>query len=130
MFIDSCRMRTPRIEANAGLRAHMSPARWLSMCDCATGWNVKPKAEHTSPSMSAKSLDFGIVSRRDGTFESTVVKKDSLVAMLPPNHPLAQAKSVPATIFEREPYIEIHTGLQTDNTLCFRSRGIVPSCRA
>lgn len=42
------------------------------------------------------------------------------------NHPLAHAKSVPATIFEREPYIEIHTGLQTDNTLCFRSRGIVP----
>ena len=54
MFIDSCRMRTPRIEANAGLRAHMSPARWLSMCDCATGWNVKPKAEHTSPSMSTQ----------------------------------------------------------------------------
>lgn len=79
-----------------------------------------------SERMSAKSLDFGIVSRRDGTFESTVVKKDSLVAMLPPNHPLAQAESVPATIFEREPYIEIHTGLQTDNTLCFRSRGIVP----
>lgn len=79
-----------------------------------------------SERMSAKSLDFGIVSRRGGTFESTVVKKDSLVAMLPPNHPLAQAKSVPATIFEREPYIEIHTGLQTDNTLCFRSRGIVP----
>ena len=40
--------------------------------------------------------------------------------------PLAQAKSVPAAIFEREPYIEIHTGLQTDNTLYFRSRGIVP----
>ncbi|MCI7511427.1 MAG: hypothetical protein ACI3VG_03125 [Oscillospiraceae bacterium] len=39
---------------------------------------------------------------------------------------LAQAKSVPAAIFEREPYIEIHTWLQTDNTLCFRSRGIVP----
>lgn len=44
----------------------------------------------------ARALDFGIVSRRDGAFESTVVKKDSLVAMLPPNHPLAQAKSVPA----------------------------------
>ena len=43
-----------------------------------------------------------------------------------PVDPLAQTKSVPATIFEREPYIEIHTGLQTGNTLCFRSRGIVP----
>ena len=40
----------------------------------------------------ARALDFGIVSRRDGTFESTVVKKDSLVAMLLPNHPLAQVK--------------------------------------
>lgn len=77
--------------------------------------------------MGARSLDFGIISRREGEFQCTVVKKDSLVAMLPPEHPMAQAKSVPATIFEREPYIEIHTGLQTDNTLCFNSRGIVPN---
>ncbi len=77
--------------------------------------------------MGAKSLDLGIISRREGEFQCTVVKKDGLVAMLPPDHPMAQAKSVPATIFEREPYIEIHTGLQTDNTLCFNSRGIVPN---
>ena len=79
-----------------------------------------------SERMSAKSLDFGIISRREGEFQCTVVKNDGLVAMLPPEHPMAQAKSVPATIFEREPYIEIHTGLQTDNSLCFSSRGIVP----
>lgn len=66
MFIDSCRMRTPRIEANAGLRAHMRPARWLSMCDCATGWNVKPKAEHTSPSMSTQPHSVPPEGRRGG----------------------------------------------------------------
>lgn len=77
--------------------------------------------------MSAKSLDFGIISRREGTFQSTVVKKDQLVAMLPPEHPMAHSASVPVSIFEREPYIEIHTGLQTDNSICFSSRGIVPN---
>lgn len=77
--------------------------------------------------MGAKSLDFGIVSRRDGSFQSTVVKKDKLVAMLPPDHPMANSLGVPAEIFEREPYIEIHTGLQTDNSICFNARGIVPN---
>lgn len=77
--------------------------------------------------MDAKALDFAIISRREGSFTSRVIKRDELVAMLPPEHPLAHAKSVPAEIFAREPYIEIHTGLQTDNSLCFDSRGIRPN---
>lgn len=74
--------------------------------------NITPKTKNASRNLAAKrlkvprvsrpvllkiyALDFGIVSRRDGTFERTVVKKDSLVAMLLPNHPLAQAKSFAA----------------------------------
>lgn len=77
--------------------------------------------------MNGKVLDFGIISRRDGAFSSTVIMRDELVAMLPPEHPLASSASVPATIFETEPFIEIHTGLQTDNTLCFLDRGITPN---
>lgn len=37
---------------------------------------------------------------------------------------MAHSDGVPATIFETEPYIEIHTGLQTDNSLCFEKRVI------
>ncbi len=77
--------------------------------------------------MSAKALDFAIISRREGDFSSTVLKRDGLVAMLPPEHPMAHSDGVPATIFETEPYIEIHTGLQTDNSLCFEKRGITPN---
>ena len=40
---------------------------------------------------------------------------------------MAHSDGVPATIFETEPYIEIHTGLQTDNSLCFEKRGITPN---
>lgn len=58
---------------------------------------------------------------------SPVLKRDGLVAMLPPEHPMAHSDGVPATIFETEPYIEIHTGLQTDNSLCFEKRGITPN---
>ena len=77
--------------------------------------------------MNSRALDFGIISRREGAFSSTVIMRDELVAMLPPEHPLAHSTSVPATIFETEPFIEIHTGLQTDNTLCFIDRGITPN---
>lgn len=77
--------------------------------------------------MSAKALDFAIISRREGDFSSTVLKRDGLVAMLPPEHPMAHSDGVPAAIFETEPYIEIHTGLQTDNSLCFEKRGITPN---
>lgn len=77
--------------------------------------------------MNDRNLDFGIISRREGAFSCRVIKRDELVAMLPPKHPLAQCETVPATIFESEPYIEIHTGLQTDNSLCFSERGINPN---
>lgn len=50
-------------------------------------------------------------------------------ALLPPEHPMANEKSVPAEIFEREPYIEIHTGQETDNSHCFESRGISPNIK-
>lgn len=80
-----------------------------------------------SARMDERELDFGIVSRRDGNFESTVVTRDGLVALLPPEHPQANAAGVPASIFETEPYIEIHTGLETDNTRCFAERGITPN---
>ena len=76
--------------------------------------------------MSGRALDFGIISRREGAFSSTVITRDELVAMLPPEHPLVRSTAVPASIFETEPFIEIHTGLQTDNTLCFQARGITP----
>lgn len=77
--------------------------------------------------MDERELDFGIVSRRDGSFESTAVIRDGLVALLPPEHPQAKSAGVPASIFETEPYIEIHTGLETDNTRCFAARGITPN---
>lgn len=76
--------------------------------------------------MDARMLDLAIISRREGDFRSLVIKRDELVAMLPPDHTLARCDRVSADIFAREPYIEIHTGLQTDNSLCFASRGIQP----
>ncbi len=77
--------------------------------------------------MSARELDFAIISRRDGEFELRSVVRDGLVALLPPDHPMANSSGVDAHIFECEPYIEIHTGLQTDNSLCFAKRGITPN---
>lgn len=79
--------------------------------------------------MSERELDFAVISRRDGSFRSVTVREDDLVALLPPEHPMANEKSVPAEIFEREPYIEIHTGQETDNSHCFESRGISPNIK-
>lgn len=77
--------------------------------------------------MSERGLDFAVISRREGHFRSVTVREDDLVALLPSDHPLANEKSVSDEIFEREPYIEIHTGQETDNSHCFASRGIRPN---
>lgn len=85
----------------------------------------------TSSELAAKveerSLDFAIISRRQGAFRSVKVTEDEPVALLPPDHPLARGKSIPAEAFEREPYIEIHTGQETDNSQYFAGRGIKPN---
>lgn len=77
--------------------------------------------------MSERSLDFALISRREGSFRSFKVREDELVALLPPDHPLAGEKRVSAEVFESEPYIEICTGRETDNSNCFASRGIRPN---
>lgn len=76
--------------------------------------------------MSAKALDFGIITRREGAFRSKTVGHDELMLLLPSNHRLAEAERISPDLCEHEPYIEIYAGVDTDSRRCFRRRCIEP----
>ncbi|MCM1235040.1 MAG: LysR family transcriptional regulator substrate-binding protein [Ruminococcus flavefaciens] len=76
--------------------------------------------------MENRQLDFGFVSKREGRHRWYPLINDELVAVLPEAHPYASALAAPADIFSREPYIQIHPDVETDNVLYFKSIGILP----
>jgi len=79
--------------------------------------------------VSARKLDFAIISRRPSDRRWLELRKDELMAVLPPQHPLAQSGSVNINAFGTEDYIEILPGRETDNSRLFESCGIVPKVR-
>lgn len=64
-------------------------------------------------------LDICLISRREGEFLWLPLCEDELVTWIPANHPLAAASDVPLTIFRTEPYIDILSGLESDNSRVF-----------
>lgn len=72
-------------------------------------------------------IDFAIVSRREGDFAWHGLLEDTLVALVPREHPLANGSSYPLERFAEDPYVEIGPGEDTDNALAFRRHGIEPN---
>lgn len=79
--------------------------------------------------LSAGELDLCLCSRREGDFDWIGLKKDPLVAVLPEDHPLAEAACYPAARFAQDPFIEILPGEETDNSRLFSRLGIRPNTR-
>ena len=74
-----------------------------------------------------REVDFCIVSKRGGDHGWIPLRRDPLMAMVPASHPLAQAERVPLTAFETEPYIEMFSGIETDNSNTFARYHIRPN---
>ena len=72
-------------------------------------------------------LDVAFMSRREGDHEFRLIRKDPLVAILPPGHPYATKKALPAERFSEEPFIQLLPGHETDNAIYFRENGIRPN---
>ena len=72
-------------------------------------------------------LDMASMSRRDGSHEFRCIRKDPLLAILPPDHPYAKKKKLPAERFSEEPFIQLLPGHETDNAIYFRAHGIHPN---
>lgn len=75
------------------------------------------------------SVDLCIISRRDGAVGWTQIKCDELVAIVHCGDPLSKLDRIPLELLEKEPYIEISPGCDTDNARMLAKNGIVPDVR-
>lgn len=60
----------------------------------------------------------------DARLESTSILKDELMAVLPKDHPMADAKAFPLTAFENEPFISIERGGDAEGPDLFARHGL------
>ena len=73
--------------------------------------------------------DLCIISHRPGPHQWFPLRRDQLVMMLSPEHPLAKEKAVPLHRLETESYIEIFPGRETDNSRMLEENGVQPGNR-
>ena len=76
-----------------------------------------------------RSLDFCIISRRQGDFRWILLKEDPLVAWVPQNHPAVKCGFLTVESLRRQPFIEIYPGQETDNSRFFAQQGFRPDIR-
>ena len=77
--------------------------------------------------LGAREVDMCIISRRGGDHGWIPLCHDPLMAMIPPQHPLSKVERVPLSAFETEPFIEMYSGIETDNANVFAQYGICPN---
>ncbi len=71
-------------------------------------------------------IDLALVSRREGSAGWFTLLRDELVALLPLSYPFSATQRVPLSLFEKENYIDVYPGEESDNERVFRTNGIVP----
>lgn len=59
--------------------------------------------------------------------ELVPLRRDQLVAILPPDHPLAQADAYPIAAFAQDPYIRLTEGRDRELAGIFRRQGVTPN---
>ena len=74
-------------------------------------------------------MDFALISRREGDLDWLPLRRDRLLAVLPPQHPLHDAAAYPLSRFETDDFIEILQGTETDNSRFFARNGLKPKVR-
>ena len=72
------------------------------------------------------SVDFAFVNHREGVFHWTPLMDDTLVFLLPLDHPYAEADAAPDNLVETETFVDIYPGRETDNSLLFQERNLHP----
>ena len=73
-----------------------------------------------------REIDMCIISKRDDTAGWVPLFEDDMVAILPLTHPLASADTVPISVFAEEPYLELHSDKNTDNSRVLEAAGVLP----
>lgn len=73
--------------------------------------------------------DFCIISKRKGTYHWVHLLEDELVAWVSKNSPYAGKEFFDIRDFEKEPFIDVYTGMETDNSLLFEEKKIRPNTK-
>ena len=74
-------------------------------------------------------MDFAVISYRDGDFRWKPLRQDELRVWVPEGHPAVQRGAYSIDDLEREPYIELYPGQETDNSRLLARLGIRPDTR-
>ena len=75
------------------------------------------------------SLDFCLISEREGPHSWLPLRRDPLVAVVPAASPLAQRQTIPVRTFLEEPYIATCPGQDIDSSRFFAELGLTPNTR-
>ena len=70
--------------------------------------------------------DFCISSRRKGDFRFRTLIWDEVVSILQRGHPLAAEEGILLQAVEQEPYIDLYSGKETDNSIIFNKYDVHP----
>lgn len=73
--------------------------------------------------------DFCIISKRKGKYHWVHLLEDELVAIVAKDSPYANKSSFNIKDFEKEPFIEVYTGQETDNSLFLDDKRIKPNIK-
>lgn len=87
---------------------------------------VEGTSSELAGKIDAHELDFGLIAARDGEHSWTPLVEDELVAVVAKSHPLAGSEAVNPEVFRTEPFILLHPGRETDNSLFFERLGFEP----
>ena len=86
--------------------------------------------QEVSAWLDERTADIGFLSYQEGMpYEWIPLAEDPMVALLPPDHPLAGEKSYPLKNCEKDPFIMPALGCDDDVEALFRCNGIVPNIR-
>lgn len=79
--------------------------------------------------LNSHSVDFCIISARQGEHNWLPLLQDALTAWLPASHPMAGLPAFPVAAFSEEPYIETYLKKDIDNAHVFARCGITPNLK-
>ena len=86
--------------------------------------------QEVSAWLDERTADIGFFSYQEGMpYEWIPLAEDPMLALLPPDHPLAGAASYPLKNCEEDPFIMPALGCDDDVEALFRRNGIVPKIR-
>ncbi|MEE1044867.1 MAG: LysR family transcriptional regulator [Olegusella sp.] len=72
-------------------------------------------------------LDLAVISHREGDVTWTTLLEDPMVALVPADHPLAEADSYPIRGFAQDPFIMLYPDEESDNSRTLATHGIQPN---